>query len=57
MPGIAGSYEKHSAMTKGKMPMKGMKGMKGKKPMSSKKMMKGKVGMGEAGALGAYMRG
>ena len=54
MPGIADSYDKHSAMGKGKMkkPMP-----RGKKPMPPKKPMKGKVGMGEAGALGAYMRG
>ena len=50
MPGIADSYDKHSAMGKGKMkkPM-----MKGKKSMPPKK---GKVGMGEAGALKSYMR-
>ena len=55
MAGIAGSYEKHAAMSKGKMKKPMM--MKGKKPMPPKKPMKGKVGMGEAGALGAYMRG
>ena len=61
MPGIAHSYDKHSAMGKGKMkksmPMKGKKPtMKGDYPMKGKKPMKGKVGMGEAGALKSYMR-